>query len=182
MPLREDAEQWPVSVYGATKVAQEAAALATWRATGTKVIAARAFSHSGPGQAPTFLLPSLVARVMDAQEKQERVIRIGNATPVRDFLHVQDVARAYLFLALRGEPGQSYNIASGEGVSVTQLAEFVLAEAGYEARIESDPALMRAVDIPVMIGDPAKLMRTTTWTIQHTLDTLIGDMLDAAAN
>jgi GDP-4-dehydro-6-deoxy-D-mannose reductase len=180
--LGEAAEQRPVSVYGATKVAQEAAALASWRATGTRVIAARAFNHSGPGQAPAFLLPSLVERVLDAQERGARLVRIGNPAPVRDFLHVQDVARAYLFLALRGDPGQVYNIASGEGVSVTQLAELVLAEAGYEARIEADPALMRAVDVPVLIGDPAKLMRATTWTIQHTLDTLIGDMLDAAAN
>lgn len=182
MPLTEVAEQRPASVYGATKLAQEVAALAVWRESGLRVVAARAFNHSGPGQSASFLVPALVERACQAKASNAPSIRIGNPTPVRDYLHVEDVARAYLYLALRGEPGEAYNVASGAGISVTQLAELILEHVQCEARLESDPALTRAGDISVLIGDATKLSRTTSWTTRHTLEMMIDDMIDAATN
>jgi GDP-4-dehydro-6-deoxy-D-mannose reductase len=147
-----------------------------------RVVAARAFNHSGPGQSAAFLVPALIERAREAKESNASSIRIGNPTPVRDYLHVEDVARAYLYLALRGEPGQAYNVASGAGISVAQLAELILEHVQCEARLDSDPALTRAGDIPVLIGDAAKLSRTTSWTTRHTLEMMIDDMIDAATN
>lgn len=182
MPLTEHAEQRPASVYGATKAAQEVAALGAWRESGLRVVAARSFNHSGPGQSASFLVPALIERAREARESRAPSIRIGNPAPVRDYLHVEDVARAYLFLALRGEPGEAYNVASGAGISVAQLAELVLEHSRCEARLESDPALARGSDIPVLIGDATKLSRTTSWTTRHTLEMMIDDMIDAATN
>jgi GDP-4-dehydro-6-deoxy-D-mannose reductase len=190
MPLAETAEQRPASVYAETKVAQEVAAMEAWRASGTRVIAARAFNHSGPGQRQNFLLPSLVARAQEAHEQKLNAIRIGNPAAVRDFLHVEDVARAYIYLALRGVPGDAYNIASGAGVSVADLAALVIDAVGQSLRFRHpdgvrglravpDQDLMRAVDVPVLVGDPGKLARTTTWQPKHTLDMLIDDLIYA---
>lgn len=177
LPLSEDAEQRPLTVYAATKVAQEVAALAHWRATGTKVIAARPFNHTGPGQATSFLLPALVERAHDAKKLKSAAIRIGNANTVRDFLHVEDVARAYIYLAQRGEPGEAYNICSGEGKSVSELAQLVLDRMELDARVESDPALMRAVDVPALVGTAAKLTAATTWTPMWPLEMVIDEVV-----
>jgi GDP-4-dehydro-6-deoxy-D-mannose reductase len=168
-------------VYGATKAAQETAALAVWRATGTRVIAARAFNHSGVGQSAAFLLPALVERVAEAKQAGARAIRLGNTTPVRDFLHVQDVARAYVYLGLRGRPGEAYNIASGVGNSVGQIADVVMQQLEVSLRIEPDPGLVRAADVPALVGDPTKLMTETTWSPHHTFETIIGDLIDGSA-
>jgi GDP-4-dehydro-6-deoxy-D-mannose reductase len=197
LPLDETAALQPASVYAATKVAQESAALASWRATGTRVIAARPFNHSGPGQASTFLLPALVQRALDAHEKKLDAIPIGNSASVRDFLHVDDVVRAYIYLARRGVPGEAYNICSGTGTSVADLVQMVLDEVARTMRVRvpgprgavpahtvravPDPGLMRPADLPVLIGNPAKLMAATTWKPNHTLEMLIQDLIDAAA-
>src|SRR5579871_4423731 len=57
LPLTEEAEQRPLTVYAATKAAQEVVALEAFRAEGLRVVAVRAFNHSGAGQAQNFLIP-----------------------------------------------------------------------------------------------------------------------------
>lgn len=196
LPLDETATMNPASVYASTKLAQETAALASWRASGTRVIAARPFNHSGPGQPATFLLPALVRRALDAHEQKRDSIAIGNTAPVRDFLHVDDVVRAYIYLAQRGVPGEAYNICSGTGASVAELVQVVLDEVSQTVRVRvpgtsappvhtvravTDPGLTRAADVPALVGNPAKLMSATSWKPNHTLEMLIQDLIDAAA-
>jgi GDP-4-dehydro-6-deoxy-D-mannose reductase len=192
MPLVEEAEQRPATLYARTKATQEAEALKRWRDTGTRIVATRSFNHSGPGQPATFLLPALVARTQEAFEQRRGTIPIGNTTPVRDFLHVEDVARAYIYLVLRGVPGEVYNVCSGSGISVGELAAKVIAavtdsyrfgfhdaEPQFEVRAVPDASLAREADVPVLIGHPGKLQRTTTWEPKHTLDMLIDDLVYA---
>jgi GDP-4-dehydro-6-deoxy-D-mannose reductase len=179
MPLGEEASQRPLTLYAASKVAQEVAALQAQRAEGLHVVCARSFNHSGPGQPPHFLLPSLVARAL-ALPKSGGRLAIGNGDTVRDFLHVADVVEAYLALLELGEPGEVYNVCSGEGITVRALAESVLQRIGASAEISSDPALSRPVDVPVQIGSNAKLRRVTGWAPRHTRDDIIDDLIHAA--
>ncbi|HYD51891.1 MAG TPA: GDP-mannose 4,6-dehydratase, partial [Gemmatimonadaceae bacterium] len=177
LPLPETAEQRPLSVYAASKAAQEQVALQAFRAEGVRVVATRSFNHSGPGQSPRFLLPALAARVRDRPRGSSAPLLLGNTTPVRDFLHVADVAEAYCLLAERGEPGEAYNVASGEGIAVDALARRVLQRAGVTADISQDPSLVRPVDLPALVGSADKLRRVTGWRPRHTIDDLIDDLL-----
>jgi GDP-4-dehydro-6-deoxy-D-mannose reductase len=181
MPLGEGAEQRPMSVYAASKCAQEIVALESWRSGGVRVIATRSFNHSGAGQASNFLFPALVQRALGLRNAWRRELPIGNATPIRDYLHVGDVVRAYVALAERGEPGEVYNVASGEGVEVGTVAERVLALTGVDARLQVDPALVRPVDVPVLVGDSAKLRGATGWSPTRTLNDILGDLIRAAS-
>ena len=181
MPLREDAPQEPRDVYAASKSAQEQLAMAAWRGEGVRVIATRSFNHSGPGQPPHFLLPRVVREAVALRESGGDSMTIGNVDSVRDFLHVEDVARAYVALAERGEPGEAYNVASGTGLRVDDAVTRVLALAGARARLNVTPALQRAVDVPVLVGDSSKLRAATGWAPQHTFDTIIEDLIRAAS-
>ncbi len=181
VPLRETTKQRPLSVYAASKAAQEVLALEAHRSAGVRVIAVRAFNHSGPGQSAQFLLPALVARAIAAKASGANVVPVGNMTPVRDFSHVADVARAYVLLAERGAPGEAYNIASGVGTDVAALARLVLARAGVQAMLQPDPALQRPVDVPALVGDASKLRAATGWTPERPLDTLIDELIRAAS-
>jgi len=179
MPLRESAEQRPLTLYAASKAAQELAALQAFRADGVRVICTRSFNHSGAGQAPSFVLPGLVARALALRERGGQ-LTIGNGDTVRDFLHVGDVVDAYLSLVERGTPGEVYNVCSGEGVSIRTLAESVLQRIGISADISSDPELTRPVDVPVQVGDNAKLRRATGWTPRRTREDIIDDLIHAS--
>ena len=181
MPLDESAPQRPAGTYGASKTAQEDAALAYHRSAGLRVICTRSFNHSGIGHGAAYLLPSLVARARKIAAGAPGPLVLGNDA-VRDYLHVTDVTNAYVALAERGTPGEAYNVASGRGISVRQLAEDVLLRAGVHADISTTPSLARPYDIPVLIGSPAKLMAATGWTPLKTHVDIIDDLLNAATD
>ena len=179
MPLVEDAVQRPADVYGASKAAQEIVALQFFRANGMRVICTRSFNHSGLGHAAHFLLPALVRRVLALRGESRPALRLGNQDSVRDYLHVADVVEAYLLLVERGMPGEVYNVCSGDGVSVRELAADVLLRAGVIADITTDAALVRGVDVPALVGSPAKLRQATGWRPTHTRTDIIDDLLHA---
>ncbi len=184
LPLTEDAEQRPLTVYAATKAAQEVLALEAFRSEGVRVVATRSFNHSGPGQAPGFLLPSLVRRALALRAgaanggERRAALSLGNTSSVRDFLHVADVAAAYIALAARGRSGEIYNVSSGVGVSVKELAVQVLAATGVKAPLATDPALARPVDVPALVGDNTRLRDATGWAPTRSLRTLIDDLVE----
>ncbi len=179
MPLDESAAQRPMTIYAATKVAQEIASLQFFRGSGVRVICARSFNHSGVGHGDRYLLPSLVTRAWALRSAPGSALVLGNDV-VRDYLHVDDVVRAYLLLTTAGHPGEVYNVASGSGVSVRQLAADVLLRAGVTADISTDQSLVRATDIAVLVGSPAKLTRDTGWLPTKTHTAIIDDLLHAA--
>lgn len=182
-PLNEAHPLLPRTVYAATKVAQEVAALQCWRATGLPVIGVRPFNHSGAGQDPRFLLPALAARALALREAPTGTpLVLGNTTPIRDFLHVRDVVDAYIALGQHGEPGAVYNVASGVGRSVREVAERILSRVGLHTTLYEDPALVRPVDVPSLVGDPARLASVTGWRPTRTFDDLLDDLLHAATH
>jgi GDP-4-dehydro-6-deoxy-D-mannose reductase len=179
LPLGETAAQRPLSIYAASKAAQEVVALYAARAEGLRVVVTRSFNHSGAGQASHFLLPALVARALEARANGRRTIAIGNREPIRDYLHVEDVASAYIALAERGVAGEVYNVCSGEGVAVGELAATVLQRVGVPADITTDLSLVRPVDLPALVGSPDKLRRATGWSPRRTRADIIDDLIHA---
>jgi GDP-4-dehydro-6-deoxy-D-mannose reductase len=147
-----------------------------------RVIPVRSFNHSGIGQAPSFLLPSLVARAMALRGSTDRNARltIGNGGSIRDFLHVEDVVAAYIALVARGRAGEVYNVASGVGVSVKELAVQVLSATGVKAPIAPDATLVRTVDVPALIGDSTRLRDATGWEPARTVRDIIDDLVRVA--
>jgi GDP-4-dehydro-6-deoxy-D-mannose reductase len=179
MPLPESAAQRPLNVYAASKAAQEVVALEAFRGGGVRVIATRSFNHSGAGQSPRFVIPALARRAIALRDAHGASLPIGNTSPVRDFLHVADVVRAYVRLAERGQPGEVYNVASGRGVDVGTLAARILALAGSDAKLQVDPSLVRPSEVPALVGDAGKLRATTGWAPEHDLDSIIEDVIRA---
>jgi GDP-4-dehydro-6-deoxy-D-mannose reductase len=180
-PLRETDPQNPVTVYAASKASQEVVALEAARSEGVRVIATRSFNHSGPGQPDQFLMPALVRRALDIRAGRESALKIGNPDTVRDFLHVRDVTRAYMALVQTGTPGEVYNVCSGTGWTVSALADRVLAAAGVEAPVVSEPALVRDIDVPWLVGDSTKVRSATGWAPSLSCNDIIDDLLNAAS-
>lgn len=178
--LTEDQPLRPRTPYGASKAAAEAIAGQAWRAWSIPVVLTRSFAHTGPGQAPTFLVPALARRVVAAREAGQTEVPVGNLDPVRDLLDVADVVAAYRLLLLHGAPGSAYNVCSGRGVAVRHIATRLFELAGPDLRLVQDPALMRADDTPTVIGDPTRLARATGWEPSVPLDETLRRVLASA--
>ena len=62
----------------------------------------------------------------------------GNAS--RDFIFVEDMARGLMACALRGNPGEVYNLATGRETTILRLAELINSETGNQAPVDLKPA------------------------------------------
>ncbi len=177
LPLREDSPAAPASPYAASKLAAEVVALQAWRGYRQPVIVVRPFNHIGPGQSPSFFVPALAQRIVEAQRAGARSLRVGTLTTRRDFTDVRDVVAAYRLLVTGGTPGTVYNVCSGRDVAMGEVAEQLLALAGADLELETDPALVRPVDVPVLRGDAGRLHGETGWEPRIPLATTLADVL-----
>jgi len=179
-PIAETATLRPLTPYAVAKAAQELIALQACRSTGLEVICTRSFNHSGVGHGDSYLLPTLVRRTRELP-KTGGTLRIGNGKVIRDYLHVADVVDAYMLLLDKGQAGEVYNVCSGQGTTVRELAERVLKRARVSANISSDSSLLRSIDVPILVGDNRKLHATTGWAPKRSIDDIIDDLIHAAA-
>ena len=79
-----------------------------------------------------------------------------------------------------GQPGEVYNVCSGTGVSVQEIADRLLARAKRPISLVSDPELVRTVEVPRLVGSNARLRAATGWTPEITLDETLADVLQYA--
>lgn len=169
----------PQSPYAASKLGAEIAALEAWRRMGLRVVIVRAFPHTGPGQLPVYVVPAFLQRLRAAQAAGAAEVRTGSLDSVRDLLDVRDVAAAYIALLTQGSPGETYNVARGEGVSLRELFSRLADLVGAKVRPVPDPSLMRPGDIQYLVGDASKLRRATGWSPHFTLEQTLREMVDA---
>lgn len=180
LPLREDAPLRPITPYGASKVAADYLALQSFVGDELGAIRARPFSHTGPGQEARFVVPALASRIARAERDDASEIPVGSLDAVRDVTDVRDVVRAYRLLVEQGAPGEVYNVCSGRGVSVADIAARLIGLARREIRLVVDPNLVRPVEVPRLVGDNTRLRAATGWTVEFDLDTTLADVLDGA--
>lgn len=172
----------PISVYAASKLGAEVATLETWRRTGLRAMIARPFPHTGPGQSPEYVIPAFAARLKAARASGAATVPTGNLSPVRDLLDVRDVVAAYRLLLHRGVPGEVYNVARGEGLSLDQMFGRLAGMVGVHAAPVLDPGLARRTDIPHLVGDSTKLRRAAGWAPAISLEQTLQDLVDAEAD
>src|SRR3954463_4937331 len=181
-PRRETDPVCPQSPYAASKAGAELAAMETWRRTGLRVVIARPFPHTGAGQLTNYVVPAFVERLRAAKVTGSTEVPTGNLDPVRDLLDVRDVAEAYLGLLAHGVPGETYNIARGEGVTLRHVFERLAVLMGVPAQPVPDPTLVRTADIPHLVGDSAQLRNATGWSPTVSLEQTLQEMVDAKAH
>jgi len=177
LPLTEASPTAPLMPYAASKLASEALVAQAFLGHGQHVITVRPFNHIGPGQSPNFAVPALAKRIVEADRRGVETIPVGNLSARRDFTDVRDVVRSYRLLIESGEPGQVYNVCSGQDVAIREIADGLLALAGTTLAFENDPELMRPVEVPVLRGDPGRLMAATGWKPEIPLDDTLADVL-----
>jgi GDP-4-dehydro-6-deoxy-D-mannose reductase len=180
LPLTEESRIRPVTPYGASKAAADVLALQAYLGDGLGTLRVRAFNHSGPGQSASMLVPGLAQRIADAERDEGHKVSVGSVDVVRDLSDVRDVVRAYRLLVERGTAGEAYNVCSGHGVSVREIADTMLSMSEAPLALVVDPELVRPVDVPRLVGNPARLRAATGWEAEIPLETTLRDVLEAA--
>jgi GDP-L-fucose synthase len=152
---------------------------------GRRWVSAMPTNLYGPGDnfAPTtsHVLPALIRRYVEAKEAgRERVTNWGSGTPQREFLHVDDLASAIVFLLGEYDAPEPINVGTGEDQSIRSIAELVAQVVGYEGetawdtskpdgtpRKLLDVSRLKALGWSPKISLEEGLRETVTWFHEH---------------
>ncbi len=180
VPTAEDAPLRPQNPYAVSKASSGLIARFYADAHGLRVIHARAFNHSGPGQKPIYAIANFAMQIaagLDAGQASI-LIRTGNLDTRRDYTDVRDIVRAYRLLAERGDPGV-YNVCSGVSRSARELIAALSEIAEVPVETEIDPAKLRAHEVMEIRGSAARLHAATGWQPEIPLEQTLRDTLES---
>jgi GDP-4-dehydro-6-deoxy-D-mannose reductase len=179
LPLRETTPLRPSSPYAVSKVAQAELARLYGPAGGMKILLTRTFPHTGPGRGESFAESSFARQIAEIEAaRRAPVLSVGNLDAIRDYTDVRDVVRAYWMLLEAGEAGDVYNVCGGQGRTIREMLDMLLACSKVQVEVKVDPDRLRPVDVPVQVGDPSKLQAATGWGPRIPLDRTLADLLD----
>jgi GDP-4-dehydro-6-deoxy-D-mannose reductase len=179
-PITEDHPVRPRSPYGASKQAAEALCQQYHRGRDLDVVVVRPFNHLGTGQSARFAAAAFAAQIAEAEQRGEGELRHGDLSARRDLTDVADVVRAYRLVAERGRPGEVYNVCSGTTVSMEEVLAHLIEEAEVPISCSVDPARLRPVELPILLGSHDKLTEATGWQPQRSLRETLSDILTDA--
>ena len=136
----EPTNEW----YAIAKIAGVKMCQAYRREFGFNAISLMPTNLYGPGDnfdlENSHVLPALIRKIHEAKERGAESVTVwGTGSPRREFLHVDDLADAILYLLQAYDAEPIVNIGWGEDITISELAELVLSVIGYRGRIVFDP-------------------------------------------
>jgi GDP-4-dehydro-6-deoxy-D-mannose reductase len=179
VPISEDTPLRPLSAYAISKVAQDLLGLQYHLTHNLQVVRVRPFNHIGPRQRIGFVAPDIASQIAAAESGQRPpIIEVGNLAARRDFSDVRDVVRAYVLLITSGEPGQVYNVGSGESHAIQELLEALLALSRTPIEVRQDPERMRPSEVPEIVCDATRIRECTGWETTIPFTQSLQDILE----
>ena len=128
-PITEDAERNPISPYGKTKLEAEHL-IEKYSKLNTEIIGLRYFNIFGKGQ--TLDYAGVITKFLDRINEGKAPIVFGKGSQIRDFIHVNDVAKANLMAMNSNCSNLIVNIATGNVTSILELANMMINVSGLK--------------------------------------------------
>lgn len=153
----------PLDIYGVSKLAGESII----KSQLNNYAIARLFNVFGKHDPHAHLIP----RIFSELQRAPNTLALGTATTERDFIHVDDVARALISMSLRSTGNSTYNVGSGEVRSVKEVVKAIqhhrkiIVPTTYQ-----NAAYMRTTDAPRLCADTSKIVEDLAWRPQHTFE------------
>lgn len=159
--FREDSPIDPSNPYSATKTAADLLAISYYKTYGLPVLVTRCSNNYGPCQFPEKLIPVLITNAME-----DRPLPIyGDGLNVREWIYADEHSRAVLIALERGNPGEIYNIGSGDEKTNLEVVREILRLVGKPESliqfVKDRPGHDRRYSI-----DCSKIRREWNWSSQ----------------
>jgi GDP-4-dehydro-6-deoxy-D-mannose reductase len=138
----------------------------------------RLFNTTGPGKtsdAPSDFVRQLV-RIKKGQQKP--LIEVGNLDTRRAILDVRDTVRGFYLAAMKGHPGEVYNLCASETHTMKTVLETAMGLARVKAKVRVVKRLTRPSDEKIIFGNVTKMRRHTGWRPQQTLLQTLSAMIE----
>lgn len=181
-PMRETHPTEPISPYGISKLALELLTHRIAAAAGLESVALRIFNAYGPGQRFSPYVGVITIFVNQLRAGQSPTI-FGDGQQVRDFVHVEDVARAFVAAMEAPVTGETINVGSGTPHTVQQVYEILARELQSEIQPSYVPAMPG--ELRYAIASIEKAGRLLNYSpahdFQRSIPAVIGEILQQSA-
>lgn len=169
VPITELHPKQPQSPYSASKIGADAIADSFYRSFNLPITIVRPFNTYGPRQSARAVIPTIISQLLNGAEE----IKLGDISPTRDLLFVNDTVNGFLKIAECNELiGHEVNIATQSEITVGDLAQQLIKIINPKAKIITDSIRLRPEKSEVfrLYGSNEKLKTYTGWKQEYSLE------------
>ncbi len=165
------------SPYSATKIAADRLSESFYRSFSLPVTIVRPFNTFGPRQSARAVIPTIITQLLSGKTE----IHLGSLTPTRDFNYVKDTAAGFIAIANCDKAlGEEINIATGEEISIGDLASELIRQINPNAIITTDENRLRPEKSEVnrLLGCCKKLQSLTDFKAAYTFEQGLSETIE----
>ena len=182
----------PMNLYGVSKVAGDFMAQIYEKYYDMRILITRMFTHTGPGRS-MMSAECYYAKAIAELEKSldiygaystykdnRAIIKLGNMKSIRTWADVRDAVKNYYEL-FKNERTGIYNISGEQQKSIQEVLDYLLSISKLDIDkiwFETDPSLLRKIDVDCQIADIDKFKQECTWHNEITFEQLMSDLLN----
>ena len=181
VPIDESHPYQGQSPYSATKIGADRLAESFWRSFATPVSIVRPFNTYGPRQSARAVIPTIITQLLAGKTE----IKLGSLHPTRDFNYVKDTAAGFMAIAdCEKAIGEEINIATGQEISIGQLAEELIRQINPAAKIVTEDVRLRPEksEVERLLGSADKLRGMTDWKPAYTFEEGLAETIEFLRN
>lgn len=166
VPIDEDHPLQAQSPYSATKIAADKLAESFHHSYGLPLTTVRPFNTYGPRQSPRAVIPTIASQAL-----RGTTVTLGHLTPTRDFTYVSDTVEGFVHAGAAARIGETFNLGSGEEISVGGIVELVAGILDKELRVEHDPGRDRpdASEVDRLVSNNTRAREELGWEPRFSL-------------
>ena len=172
VPILESSDKKPINPYGKTKLDDEILS-EKYANQGVKIIGLRYFNIFGKGQ--TLEYAGVITKFLDRLRDKKSPIIYGTGSQIRDFIHVEDIAKANL-LAMKSDVSFIHaNIGTGDSISILELAKIMIGISG----LKLEPIMKKALegDIEKSQSDNSLARKLFNWKPEKRLEDWLKEII-----
>jgi len=172
---KEDDTPISYSPYAATKIGAQELCASYERTFKMPVVIAYAMNVFGPHQSQEKFIPLIIEKIRNGQTVLIQLNSAGTTPNRRNYLHVDDLCDAVLFLSRNGHSGEKYNIAAAEESDNLKIAQMVSSILGKKLKYQLVEQKENSLALPQLSGE--KLVRLG-WRQKKTLEGGLRELIE----
>ncbi len=168
VPMDEKHPLLAQSPYAASKISADQIALSYWNSFKLPVKIIRPFNTFGPRQSSRAIIPTIILQALNNKN-----IKLGNLKPSRDFLYVEDTAKAYLeIMKCKKFFGKIVNVGSGKEISIKKIVFIIKKIINSKSKIITDRKRVRgkSSEVQRLKCDNTLIKKNTNWKVSKNFE------------
>jgi len=154
LPIKETHPTNGISVYSESKILSEKLCQEYSKSYGLNISVLRLFSIYGPKNAEYKVESEIIRHLLSSN-----VIKIGNLSPKRDFIYIDDVTKAFQIVIKNLKNFNIYNVGSEKSYSIQEICDILKKKYGKDITVVADKEKIRKNDIKSVVSDCSKIKR-----------------------